>query len=133
VNRAAALNVIIIDESKLVARLGQRWPVPVEVLAFAHHATEHHLRALGEPTLRRVKHATGRAEPFRTDGGNLVYDVKVGVIEDPAAMAAAFREIPGVLETGIFHDAIDIALVARADGVRRIERTLPRGAARSHP
>lgn len=117
VNRAAALNVIVVDESKLVARLGERWAVPVEVLAFAHQATARHLRALGDATLRTLHGA-----PVRTDSGNLIYDVRTGVIAQPGALDEALRRIPGVVETGLFVGKIDIALIAGVDGVRRIER-----------
>ena len=56
VNRAAAFNVIIVDESKLSAQLGERWPVPIEVLPFGIGNAQ---RALGrwgglERDIRRV-------------------------------------------------------------------------------
>ncbi len=121
INRAAKLNVIIVDESKLVKRLGERWAVPVEVLGFARPSIERKLRSLGEPRLRMTRKENGEI-PFRTDNGNFVYDVNVGAFDDPAAMAESFKRIPGVVETGIFHDAIDVALVAGDSGLRRIRR-----------
>jgi len=121
INRAANLNVIIVDEGKLVKRLGERWPIPVEVLAFARRSTERHLRSVGEPRLRMTGQ-TGAETPFRTDSGNFIYDVRVPAFEDPAAMAETLRRIPGVVETGVFHDMIDVALVAGSSGLRRIER-----------
>ncbi len=122
VNRAAALNVIIVDESKLVTRLGERWAVPVEVLSFAHRATLRHLRELGDTRMRMLGSA-----PVRTDSGNVICDVSVGPIEDPGALDAHLRGIPGVVETGIFHGTIDVAFVAGPHGVRRIERSQPSG------
>src|SRR6266700_3319868 len=62
---------IVVDEAKLVDRLGGRVPVPVEAVAFGVEATQAALEALGAGvTLRRAP--TG--EPFATDGGNRILD-----------------------------------------------------------
>ena len=109
--------VIIVDGTKLSPRLGDKWAVPVEVLPFAHLATRSHLAKLGTPTLRHKGDA-----PWRTDAGNLIYDVKCGHIEDPGALDVAMRSIPGVVETGLFVKRADIVLVARETGVERLVR-----------
>ena len=117
VNYAAKRNVIIVDESKLSSRLGEKWPVPIEVLAFAHGATRAHLEKLGQPVLR-VK---GGAD-VRTDAGNLIYDLATGPIQDPGALDRALRGIPGVVETGLFVGRADVVLVAGERGVTRLVR-----------
>jgi ribose 5-phosphate isomerase A len=117
VNYAAKRNVVIVDASKLSARLGERWPVPVEVLAFAHRTTRAHLATLGEPNLR-----LGDGVPVRTDAGNLLYDLATAPMDDPGAMDRTLRAIPGVVETGLFIGRADVVLVADGDIVRRLER-----------
>lgn len=112
VNAAARTNVIIVDDTKLSPRLGTRWPVPIEVLAFAHAATARHLAAFGTPTLRAQ----------RTDAGNVIYDLACGPIADPAALDAALHGIPGVVETGLFIGRADVVLVASPAGVDRRTR-----------
>ena len=114
VNYSSRRNVIIVDASKVSHRLGERWPVPVEVLTFAHLATRAHLEKLGAPVLR----VTGGV-PYRTDSGNAIYDVACGPIEDPRALDAALRAIPGVVETGLFVGRSDVVLVASESGVER--------------
>jgi ribose 5-phosphate isomerase A len=114
VNFSSRRNVIIVDASKLSRQLGEKWPVPVEVLPFAHQATRAHLAALGTPVLR-MKEGT----PVPTDAGNLIYDVACGPIADPRALDAALRAIPGVVETGLFVGRADVVLVARETGVER--------------
>ena len=52
VNHASQKNVIVVDESKLSKKLGERWAVPVEVLAFAHRSTANALRRFGSVSLR---------------------------------------------------------------------------------
>jgi len=117
VNYAARRNVIIVDAGKLSARLGEKWPVPIEVLAFAHGATRAHLERMGRPALRMKE---GR--PVRTDAGNLLYDLATGPIADPASLDRQLRDVPGVVETGLFVGRADVVLVAEGSGVRRIER-----------
>jgi ribose 5-phosphate isomerase A len=117
VNHSARKNVIIVDGSKLSKQLGEKWHVPVEVLPFAHLATKRHLAKLGEPVLRMAGD-----QPRRTDAGNLIYDVRCGIITDPGALDLAMRAIPGVVETGLFVDRADVVLVARETGVERLVR-----------
>jgi ribose 5-phosphate isomerase A len=114
VNAASAKNVIICDESKVSRRLAEKRAVPVEVLPFAHLTTAGHLARLGEPVLRTVGSAV-----VRTDSGNLIYDVGVEPLEDPAALERALRAIPGVVETGLFIARADVVLIASARGVER--------------
>jgi ribose 5-phosphate isomerase A len=118
VNYASKKNVVIVDASKLSARLGERWPVPIEVLPFAHGATRAHLEGHGRPALR----TRADGAPVRTDAGNLVYDLATGAIDDPAALDRALRSIPGVVETGLFVGRADVVIVAGEAGVRRLVR-----------
>jgi ribose 5-phosphate isomerase A len=117
VNAASKINVIIVDETKLVSRLGERFAVPVEVLSFGHHNTAKTLARFGEAKIRLVN---GR--PFRTDEGSYIYDVRVGPIEDPRALDQALSGIPGVVSTGLFVGRADIVLVAGPKGVRELRR-----------
>jgi ribose 5-phosphate isomerase A len=117
VNYAARRNVIIVDGSKLSARLGEKWPVPVEVLVFAQGATRAHLAKLGEPVLR-IKDGA----PVKTDAGNLIYDLRVAPLESPGALDRSLRAIPGVVETGLFVGRADVVIVADQAGIRRLTR-----------
>jgi ribose 5-phosphate isomerase A len=99
---AAAREFILIgDAGKPVARLGERTPVPVEVLAFGRLRTEARLRDLGADPRLRVRDGT----PFGTDNGNLVLDCYLPAAFDAAAVrafAAAADGVPGVLGHGLF-------------------------------
>jgi len=117
VNEAARINVVVVDETKLVPALGTRFPIPVEVLAFGHHNTAAALGRFGEVKLRRVG-----GQPFRTDTGGLIYDVVTGPLSDPRALDAAVRAIPGVVETGLFLGRANLVLVAGDGGVRQLGR-----------
>lgn len=118
VNYASKKNVIVVDESKLSAHLGDRWKVPVEVVRFAHAQTAAQLEAVGRPTLR-----TKDGNAFVTDSGNLIYDVATGPMPDPVSVERALRAIPGVVETGLFLGRADVVLVAGVSGVKRLVRS----------
>lgn len=115
VNFAAKTNVIIVDESKLSKRLGEKWAVPVEVVRFGHAASARALGRIGEPTLRMRDGA-----PFVTDAGGFIYDVKCGPIDDPRGLESEIDRIPGVTETGLFVGRASLVLVAGPKGVRQL-------------
>lgn len=117
INHASRFKVIIVDDSKLSERLGEKWPVPVEVLPFAHLTTKAVLEALG-PVVLRLRDG----KPWITDAGNLIYDVRLGPLADPARTDRELHAIPGVVETGLFISRADVVLVAGADGLRELRR-----------
>ncbi len=105
--------LVVVDESKLVPRLGQG-ALPVEIVAFGQRPILARLAALGlRPALRRG--ADGA--PFVSDGGNLIADCMPGPIGDAAALERALRDIVGVVETGLFLGLRPRVLVATSDGL----------------
>lgn len=118
VSFSSRVNVIIVDESKLSEELGEKWPVPVEVLAFGRGATVRALERFGEVTLR-----TREGKPWMTDAGNFIYDVRAGKIPDPGALDRSLRAIAGVVETGLFVGRADRVIVAGTAGVRELTPT----------
>ena len=118
VNFASRQNVIIVDESKLSRELGEKWPIPIEVLAFAHRETARALERFGVVTQRRKK---DKPDPFKTDAGNFIYDVRTkSPIVQPATIEAELAAIPGVVSTGLFVGRANRVLVAGANGVREL-------------
>ena len=114
VARASKTLIIVADEDKRVARLGEKRRLPVEILPFARRWTLARLEALGLPPVVRAG--------FLTDNGNLVADCALGPVDDLAALAAALKALPGVVEHGLFLDEATVAYVGRADGVDRLSR-----------
>ncbi len=109
---AARRLVIMVDESKLVARLGEKTAVPVEVVPFGWTRTAQALRALGaNPVLRG-----GAASPFVTDGGNLILDCRFPAAADLAALAGPVKAVVGVVEHGLFTGMRPTVLIGHADG-----------------
>jgi ribose 5-phosphate isomerase A len=113
VNRYSRQNVIIVDETKLSSRLGERFAVPIEVVVFGHRATGASLSRFGDASLRFAGD-----NPFVTDSGNYIYDLETGPIADPVELEEELRHLPGVIETGLFCGRADIVIVA---GQNRVE------------
>lgn len=115
---ATRLEVIVIDDSKLVDFLCQKAPLPVEVVRFAHESALTKLGHLGcKPTLRMRD-----GEMFVTDNGNYVADCRFERIDDPMGMERTINNIPGVVDNGLFVGLAHKVIVASKDGVRTIER-----------
>jgi ribose 5-phosphate isomerase A len=116
---SARTMIVVADEAKLVSRLGERAPLPVEVVEFALPLCERLLAELGwEPVLRREPGGS----PFVTDEGNRILDCRRADWSDPAALAAGVRDIPGVVAHGFFLGIAAAAVVGTAAGVRVLER-----------
>lgn len=93
-------------EEKLVATLGQRGKLPVEVVPFGLGFVQTQLAKLGL-----------ESEPLRdngqllvTDNGNAILECQVSPIRDPAFLESSLRVIPGVVGTGLFLAMADVVL-----------------------
>ena len=110
--------VLIADEGKRVSRLGERSPIPVEVVAFGWRATGARLAALGlSPVLRG-----GAGAPFVSDNGGYLFDCRAPEPFDPAELARALKGTLGVLEHGLFLGLAVRAYLAAPVGVAVLER-----------
>lgn len=115
---AAKRFVLIGDASKLVAHLGEKAPLPVEVVRFGRLRTERLLAELGGEVRQRL----AGTEPFVTDNGNLVYDIHFRAPFDAPSLAARLANTPGVVEHGLFLGTAERAFVATATGVEEVTR-----------
>jgi len=105
--------IVVVDDEKLVGRLGERAAVPVEVVQFGWQATAAALQRLGaEPELRQTE---GRA--FVTDGGNFILDCRFGTIERPADTEQMINMTVGVVENGLFVGRSSAVIVASNSGI----------------
>ncbi len=115
---ATKLDIIVVDESKLVEYLCQKVPLPVEIVRFSREATMRRLKGLGsEPKLRMRD-----GEEFVTDNGNLIADCRFPRIDDPARMESELNLVPGVVDNGLFVGLAHKVIVASEKGVRTIDR-----------
>ena len=104
--------VCIIDDSKLVGRLG-KFPLPIEVLPMARSfVSKQMIKAGGQPVWR---------ENFVTDHGNQILDVHNLKLSNPVEMEQHFNQIPGVVTVGLFANRpADVLLIASATECRTL-------------
>ena len=106
--------VVIVDQDKLVDRLGADGLLPVEVAQFGWQSTAAALEKLGARSeLRRGD----SGPPFITDGGNYILDCRFGPINDPAETERRINSIVGVVENGLFVGRSSAVVVASPDGL----------------
>ncbi|HJT70303.1 MAG TPA: ribose-5-phosphate isomerase RpiA [Terriglobales bacterium] len=111
--------VVIADSGKKVKRLG-KFPLPVEVIPFAQSLIKPQIEALGaHVTLRSYAYGN----PYVTDEGHHILDCQFGEIADPPALANKLREIPGVVEHGLFIGMAERALVGKNGEVVELRST----------
>jgi ribose 5-phosphate isomerase A len=110
--------VILVGEEKLVPGLGQRGPVPVEVIPFARWVATKQLRTLGLAPMLRMNSADSR--PFVSENGNFILDCR---LPEPMRDRQAAREleralhaIAGIVDTGFFLGMATQVLVGHPDG-----------------
>jgi ribose 5-phosphate isomerase A len=117
VEQQALRFIVIADESKIVARLGVG-VLPVEVTPFARVVLQRRFGEMGLAPVLRMRDGAPRV----TDEGHLILDVRVPRSADIADVCKQIREHAGVVETGFFpHEATE-AIIAGADGIRRMRR-----------
>jgi ribose 5-phosphate isomerase A len=111
--------LVVVDESKLVPRLG-RGPLPVEILPFG---AEVHVRWLNTLHCRAELWREDDGSPIVTDNGN--YLVRCWFpegINDVHALARALANRPGIVEHGLFLDMASDIVVAGSEGTRVLTR-----------
>lgn len=103
---AASRVVYMVDEGKLVDRLGGSSTLAIAVMAFGLASIRAELRRMG---LIGVCRRTIQGDLFITDNANLVLDVTIPEDADIEHIAAGLNDIPGVVDHGLFlHEADEI-------------------------
>jgi ribose 5-phosphate isomerase A len=117
VEQQAKRFIVIADETKVVARLGVG-VLPVEVTPFALDVLHARFTKMGLNPVLRLRDG----QPRITDEGHRIVDIRVPDGSDIAGVVSEIRQLAGVVETGFFPTEASEALIATADGVRRMTR-----------
>src|SRR4051812_30520938 len=104
--------IIVVDESKLVERLGLKTVIPIEVIPLAVDRVLLQLAAWGGQAV--VRESQGK--PFASDNGNAILDWNRGAIDNPALLEKQLKAMTGVVDSGIFADVAQDVIVASASG-----------------
>jgi ribose 5-phosphate isomerase A len=109
--------VIVTDSSKQVPVLG-KFPLPVEVIAFAEPLVKKKIEALGASVALRQSNG----EACVTDEGHHILDCSFGQILDPPSLARKLSDMPGIVEHGLFIGMACVVLIARGKDVTELNR-----------
>lgn len=109
--------IVMVDHTKQVPVLGGSFPLPIEVIPFGWGSTARAIEAL---TKSRVVLRERSGAPFRTESGNLILDVHIDRISQPAELETALNLIPGLVETGLFVDRTSVLIVGTPQGVHTL-------------
>ena len=108
---SASKVVIMADESKFVKNFTRT--IPVEVHPFARNTVRKFIKKLGgKPQIRTIE----RGYPFITENSNIIYDCDFGTIRSPGSLGLKIKQIPGVVEAGIFLRKPDVIYKAKENG-----------------
>ncbi len=112
--------VVLVDESKIVDRLTTRMPVPVEVLPMALRPVMTKLRGFGAtPELRLGSNKDG---PVVSDQGLWILDAYFEEEINPRELSTQIKNLPGVLDHGLFCDMATDVYVGKENGELEILR-----------
>ena len=103
--------IVMADKTKFVKNFTRT--VPVEVHPLARNSVTNTIEKLGgKTTLRSLE----RGYPFFTENGNIILDCDFGTIKNPKTLTQKIKQIPGVMESGIFLRKPDVIYKAKTDG-----------------
>ena len=117
--QATQRNIIIIDESKLVPKLGTGWALPIEVIPFAKDSAANYIESIGAKIKLRC---TEDGNEFFTDQNNIILDADFGPMADPMMLADKLNQRAGIVEHGLFLGLAADVIVAGAEGIRHLHR-----------
>jgi ribose 5-phosphate isomerase A len=113
--------IIVVDESKIVNRLGSHGEVPVEIVSFGWQSTAHRLEKLRwAPVLRSAPGGV----PFVTDGGHYILDCSFEKGISIQSRAAQLHDTVGVVEHGMFLGMASEVHVGSATSVRVLRKRI---------
>jgi len=103
--------IIMADKTKFVKNFTRT--VPIEVHPLARNVVTKTIKKLkGKSKLRSLD----RGYPFFTENGNIILDCDFGVIKNPKTLSQKIKQIPGVMESGIFLRKPDVIYKAKTGG-----------------
>lgn len=112
--------IVIADESKLVKKLGEKMPIPIEIIPAALACVTKRLSAYTEEF--SLREAVKKLGPVITDNGNFIIDARIKDIENPKILALELKGIPGVVENGLFVEMAHIAYIGSKTGLKELNR-----------
>jgi ribose 5-phosphate isomerase A len=101
--------LVLVESNKLVERIGQNFPIPIEVMPFAWQLVKKQLEAIGgQGDLRQNANKNGYAI---SSHGSLILDMRFAEHTAAEALNDILNSIPGIVEHGIFYALATTVLI----------------------
>lgn len=107
--KASAEFYVLVDNSKIVTRIGELFPIPVEVAPFSWQMVLRSLQQMGGTgSLRKNANGDGLAISSQ---GNLIIDMKFDTSLNSDELNTELNAVPGIIEHGIFYQLATTILI----------------------
>ena len=117
--QASKFFIVIVDKSKLSQYLGEKWPVPVEVIQKAAVCEIEYLKSIGaEVKFREIDNL----RRYITDEGNYILDADFGIIKNPKKLAKKLNKRAGIVEHGLFVGLTDLVIAASENEIELLNK-----------
>lgn len=103
--------IVMADKTKFVKNFSRT--VPVEIHPLARNSVSNKIQKLGGKSKLR---SLDRGYPFFTENGNIILDCDFGTIKNPKGLTQKIKQVPGVIESGIFLRKPDVIYKAKTSG-----------------
>lgn len=115
---ASSQFVVLIEQSKLVQRIGEKFAIPIEVMPFAWQLVKQQLQANGgRGDLRQTANKSSYAV---SSYGSLILDMHFDAQINAQTLNDILNRTPGVVEHGIFYGLATRVLVGHAGQIREL-------------
>ncbi len=118
IGQSASELIVVTDEKNFVKRL--KGIVPVEITPFGWKRTLIQLENFGNAKLKEES-----GNPVKTETGNFFVDVNIADIFSLEELEQELKNIPGVLETGLFIGYADRIVLTDGKGIKVKSRMMP--------
>lgn len=113
--------IVVIDQSKLVSRIGEKFAIPIEVIPFAWQLAKRSIENLGGRG--ELRQNANKDAPALTSHGSLVLDMVFDATMSSQALNEALNNTPGVVEHGIFRGLTSAIFIAANGQVEELWAT----------
>ncbi|MDH5807198.1 MAG: ribose 5-phosphate isomerase A [Candidatus Methanomethylicaceae archaeon] len=121
IDSSAKKFVVIIDESKFVKKLGEKSPLPIEVIPIAWKKIIKKIEEMGGNA--KLRDGGDRKDgPIITDNGNFIIDARFNSIDKNLELK--LKMIPGVVEVGLFMDMVDVVYIGNEKGFKKLTKLI---------
>ena len=111
------LVIIIADSTKEVRRLGE-FKLPIETIPFATANIGRLLNKMNLHPIVRLKDGKN----YITDEGNYILDLNILNVSNLSVLEGELKQIPGIVETGLFLDMAHKIIVGKGDKTVTLSR-----------